>query len=258
VLILRSTSGGVIYPIIFRNLQPQIGFQWTERVIALIVLVTLLLSLAIMRLRVQPSVKRRLLDSSAWGEWPYVFFVAGLVATGLGLFIPIWYIQSFAMQKSDISAGLASYLITILNAGGVAGRILPNFVSDKVGLLNMITPCSLLAGILAICWTKVSNEASIIVFAVLYGFFSASIVSLAPVGFVSLSPRLGVIGTRMGMGFAVMGCGLLVGPPVGGKILTSYGFVSLQIFTASGLIIGGLCMLFARISKAGTNIRIVI
>ena len=101
-----------------------------------------------MRLRVQPTEKRRLFDTSAWREWPYVYFVAGLFTTGLGIFIPIWYIQTYATQKSDISNDAASYLITILNSGAVAGRILPNFMSDKVGPLNMITPCTIIAGIL--------------------------------------------------------------------------------------------------------------
>ena len=209
-----------------------------------------------MRLRVQPTEKRRLFDTSAWREWPYVYFVAGLFTTGLGIFIPIWYIQTYATQKSDISNDAASYLITILNSGAVAGRILPNFMSDKVGPLNMITPCTIIAGILFFCWMKLSTETSIIAFAVLYGFFSAAIVSLAPVGFVSLTPQLSSIGTRMGMGFAVMGFGLLIGPPVGGQILSSHGYVALQAFGASALIVGGICMSFARISKVGRKIRV--
>ena len=45
----------------------------------------------------------------------------------------------------------------------------------------------------------------------LYGLFSGALVSLPPTIFVHLTKNRAVIGTRMGMGFAIISIGLLVG-----------------------------------------------
>ena len=47
----------------------------------------------------------------------------------------------------------------------------------------------------------IHNEAGIIVFSILYGFFSGTFVSLPPATVAALSPDFSEVGTRMGMSF---------------------------------------------------------
>lgn len=59
----------IIYPIVFRKLQPTLGFPWATRVIGFIALGTLSVSLPIMRMRTgPPNTARALLDLKAFRE----------------------------------------------------------------------------------------------------------------------------------------------------------------------------------------------
>ena len=101
------------------------------------------------------------------------------------------------------------------------------------------------------------TKGALIVFCILYGFFSGSFVSLPPMTVVSLSPSLGIVGTRMGMVFACAGLGLLIGSPVAGAILgDGSSFVGLQVFCASTVVASGVVAFAARFAKVGTKVSI--
>ena len=73
-----SSFGGIIYPIVFRQLYPKIGFGWATRVLGFISLGTVLFSVAVMRVRVQPKQKRALFEIKAFKEPPYTLFCFGM------------------------------------------------------------------------------------------------------------------------------------------------------------------------------------
>ena len=54
------------------------------------------------------------------------------------------------------------------------GRLLPNFFADKFGPYNMLLPCLYISAALAFAWFGILNFAGIIVFGLLYGFWSGS------------------------------------------------------------------------------------
>lgn len=244
-----SSLGGIIYPIIFVRLEPQIGFGWATRVIAFLMLGMFLVCIAVMRVRVLPPQKRRLFELQAFREIPFTMFSVGEFFGFMGLYIPFFYIESYATSKTPMSAALAFYMLPIMNAGSAFGRIIPNFLADKTGPLNMLLPCSFISALLAYCWIAIDNTAGVIVFCVLYGFFSGTFVSLPPTTVVSLSPSLNVVGTRMGMNFCFAGLGLLVGTPVAGAILHSGSWLGMQLFCASSVVVAGVAIVVARISK---------
>lgn len=65
----------------------------------------------------------------------------------------------------------------------------------------------------------VTSLAGIVIITLLYGFFSGVFIALPPVCFVRLTEDKSKVGTRMGMGFAFVGFGVLAGGPGGGRIL---------------------------------------
>jgi MFS family permease len=71
-----SSLGGTVYPIIFQQLQPKIGFAWATRVLGFISLGTCLFSILVMRIRQIPKEKRSLLEPAAFKEAPYSLFCA--------------------------------------------------------------------------------------------------------------------------------------------------------------------------------------
>ncbi|KAI0950722.1 hypothetical protein AcW1_007958 [Taiwanofungus camphoratus] len=252
-----SSVGGIIYPAVFHQLQPKVGFGWATRVIGFIALGTLAICFVIMKRRVSPPARRQLLDLSAWKEGPYTLFTLGVFLGFMGLYIPFFYISAFAAGKTGANAELAFYFVPILNAASVFGRIIPNFVADRTGPLNILIPCALISGVLVFCWTAVHDVGGLLAFALLYGFFSGTFVSLSPSTVAGLTPDMRRLGARMGMNFAVAGVGLLIGSPVAGALLdlqTSH-YLHAQIFCGAIVVGAGVAMVFARISKVGLVLR---
>jgi MFS family permease len=252
-----SSLGGVIYPIVFRQLYPRIGFPWATRVLGFISLATCLISVAIMRVRVMPKQKRALLELAAFKEAPYAIFCTAMFFGFVGFYGPIYYLQPYAINTGITDENLGFYLLPILNAASIAGRILPNFLTDKAGPLNILIPASLVSGILAICWIAIHNLPGMLAFSVLYGFFSGGFVSLPPVALVSLTPNLRTLGTRMGQSFFIASLGLLVGSPVAGEILHRTGsYLGLQLFSGLTILLTGLLLIWARFAKVGAILKV--
>ncbi|KAF2153237.1 MFS general substrate transporter [Myriangium duriaei CBS 260.36] len=248
-----SSMGGVIYPIVLYNLIPKIGFGWATRVIAFISLSTLIVSNTVMRPRVIPSGKRKIVDLPSLKEPPYVLFVLGGLVSFAGLYPPFVYIQSFAQDKKLMGDNLSFYTLAIINSASVFGRIIPNLLADRVGPMNMIMPATLCSGIIALCLMAVPSVAPLVVVCALYGFFTGSLVSLPPTIFVALSQhKRHMIGTRMGMGFFVFSIGLLLGTPGSGWILDASGYNSVWIFSGVLLIAASALFLGARMARIGS------
>jgi MFS family permease len=72
-----SSIGGVLFPIIIRNLIPTIGFGWAVRVMAFIMLGTLTIPCLVMRQRIPPRKMGPLIDLPSFKEPAYNFFTWG-------------------------------------------------------------------------------------------------------------------------------------------------------------------------------------
>lgn len=252
-----SSVGGVIYPIVFRELYPRIGFPWATRVLGFISLAAGLFSVAVMRVRVFPKEKRKMTEWSAFKEAPYTLFCIAMFFGFIGFYGPVYYVQPYAISNGITNLNLGFYLLPILNAASIFGRIIPNFIADYVGPLNVLIPASFATGVLALGWIGIKNLGGIISFALLYGFFSGGFVSMPPVAIVSLTPDMRTLGTRMGQVFFVSSLGLLVGTPSGGAILDSTGsYLGLQLFSGITILVTALLLLAARVVKAGWKVNI--
>ncbi len=140
-----------------------------------------------MRQRALPATRRKLFDASALREAPFMLCTAGLFFGFMALYIPFFFITSFSHFKTGAGATLAFYFVPILNASSVFGRIFPNALADHIGTLNTLIPCTLACGMIALSWIAVDGTEDLFVFAIMYGFFSGSFVSLPPTTIISLS-----------------------------------------------------------------------
>lgn len=249
-----SSLGGVIYPIIFYKLQPSIGFAWATRVIGFIMLVTVAVSNSVMRVRILPAARRKMLDLAAFKEMPYFLFVFGSFLGFMGLYAPFFYVQTYAISTNIMSADLAFYLLSIINSASVFGRIIPNYIADRIGPMNMIIPCAFGSGILSLCLIASHTSAPVIVICALYGFTSGTFVSLPPTIFVHLTANRALIGTRMGMGFCCVSIGLLIGTPICGWILNASSFTYVWVFGGTMTVVGSFVITASRIAKGGWGV----
>ena len=213
-----GSVGGVIFPIIIRRLIPKIGFAWTCRVIGLICFVTLIIPIFIMKQRELPETKRKILMLSSFKEPAYLFLTIGLFLSFMGIYIPFYYISSYANRIAHTNIDLSYYLISVINAS-LSGRMVPNFFADRLGPINVMIVASFISGILALAWIRIKNTPGLIVFSVLYGISSGTVVSLPPSAIGSISNNLSEIGSRLGTSFFFAAFGTLIGNPVAGKLV---------------------------------------
>ncbi|KAK5045825.1 hypothetical protein LTR84_008918 [Exophiala bonariae] len=252
-----SAIAGVIYPIVFYRLQPQIGFPWTTRVLGFMMLATLSIPIAVMRVRVKAIGKRSIFDKAALKEPPYVLFTISTFFLFAGTYIPFFYMPGYGLSIG-MDPDLSFYTIAMLNAASTFGRLLPSYIADRAGPLNVITPFTIITAIIAFTWTAAHNLGGVIAISLLYGLFSGALVSLPPSTIVHLSPKLGAVGTRMGMTFFISGLGLLAGNPIAGAILGSdnTGFLGVQLLCACCVLASGILMVGSRVFKAGVHIGV--
>ena len=138
-----------------------------------------------------------------------------------------------------MSLSLASYLLAILNAASVFGRVVPGLVADKIGRFNTLLVHGAGSGVLLLCWPAMNSDAAIIVFAILYGFFSGGIVSLMSPCIAQITPHMDQFGTYLGMSMAIFGIAGLTGTPICGSLIQSYGgFIQVSIFSGVVMLLG--------------------
>jgi MFS family permease len=250
IIAAGGSIGSVIYPIMFRRLQPQIGFPWAVRVMAFLALATLAVSITIMKPRLSPPKKARaILDLKAFTSILYSLFCVGLFLTFVGLYIPIFYIVVYAQQDAKIDADMSFYLLSILNASSVAGRILPGLLADRFGSLETMIIFTVGTAIFAYAWTVIHTLAELILFAIVYGFLSGAVVSLPVTVVAGLTPEMQLVGTWMGMSFGVCSVGVLIGSPIAGSIINvgAHRFSGGYLFSASMTMAGGITFVIVKL-----------
>jgi MFS family permease len=267
-----SSFGGILYPIVFQRLLPRLGFGWTTRVLGFLVLATMVVPNVCMRVRVLPGTSRKLLDLGAFRIPAYSAQVAGFTCGFMGLYMPFFYAQVYALERGITGENLAFYLLAIMNSTSVFGRkyfeglhgkreadlktgIIPNIFADILGPFNVVVPCALVSATLCMCFIATHTSAGIIVLMAFYGFFSGSFVSLPPTIVVKLSmDARDKIGTRLGQSFAFVAFGVLIGTPIGGAVLERGGFTALWVFGGSMLFAGAVLLIAARVSWVGWSV----
>lgn len=238
-----SPIAGIAVPIIFSHLEPKIGFAWTTRVLAFILLALAVIPLTFMKMRLRPGegARRRIVDPTAFRDVPFITAVSGSFFAFLTLYVPFFYLQLYAETHELASIDVSPYVVTMLNAGSIVGRVVPNLLADRVGSVNMMLVCDAATLVVLAGWFGVRDFPGLSVFAVLYGAFSGGIVSLVPSVIMTLTPDPGRVGTRLAMNFVVVGVALLVGTPLAGAVVAGFGrtqWLGVIGYSTAGLLVG--------------------
>ncbi|OTA64667.1 putative MFS monocarboxylate transporter [Hypoxylon sp. EC38] len=215
-----SSIGGIIYPIMFRYLVSEIGFPWTVRSIAFVVLALYLLSFSVLKNPIQrQSTVRRIFDLSAFRDVPFMMLSIASLLSSIAFYIPLLYLPLFTeVRIPSIDPSLTLNLLPILNGASVVGRLLAGFIAAIFGPTETILVCLVLGSVILFSWIAVTTVAGTIVWTVFWGMISGILVTL-PGAFIPLfCPSLAVLGTRSGMYWSWIGLGMLIGSPIGGAL----------------------------------------
>ncbi|KAJ8103781.1 major facilitator superfamily domain-containing protein [Lipomyces tetrasporus] len=216
--------GGVIFPIVVRDLIPKVGFGWALRIVGFICLVTSTLAVLCLRTRF-PSNKASsaTIDLSSFKDRRFAATACATFMIEWALQIPQTYFTSFALYK-NVDSTFAYQMIAILNGASVLGRWLPGYIADRFGRFNTMIATIFMCAVFSLSLWMASaavdgtNTGLMIAYMVCFGFASGSGISLTPVCLAQISD-MREYGKRYGTTFSFASLGTLTGVPIAGAIL---------------------------------------
>lgn len=251
--------GGIAFPLIILELSPKIGFPWAIRVVALIAALHLTVACMCLRKRLPPNKKSGAsMDLKALKDTNFAITTIATFLIEFAVFIPYTFVCSYG-----IYAGMSprnAYLLNVyVNAGAVPGRALPGYAADRFGVFNTmcVTALACTVFILALWQTAYGDETQIVVFSVLFGFFSGAAISLTPVCVGQVS-RVEDLGKRNGTAFFIASFGTLVGVPIAASVLEADGgdYRGLIVFGGAFYLAASLAFCIARGVAGGWKMRV--
>ncbi|KAF9266174.1 MFS general substrate transporter [Marasmius fiardii PR-910] len=241
-----ASVGGAVLPIAVQRLLNQVGFPWTIRIMAFIILFCVATGFVCCSPRLQPRRGSRVLDFRVFRDVSYTFLVFGAGLVSLGLYVPLTYGVTYAVQNG-MSSRLAFYSLSILNGCSLFGRTLPLFIAQRVGPLNVLIVACTFASIMLFVFTTAKSNVGILVYDGFFGVFSGTYVSGLPAACSSLTRDPKETGLRLGMMYFVTSFFWLASSPIQGVLIRMHGeFWPAAVFGGSCVALGVCCMLIVR------------
>ncbi|OTB03782.1 hypothetical protein M426DRAFT_321497 [Hypoxylon sp. CI-4A] len=257
IMVSGSSVGGVILPIMVQRLIVEVGFGWAMRITAFLLLALLIFGNIAVKSRLAPVRTPFTLREYVvpFTEVPFLLLALGSFFIYFGAFLPFNFIIVQA-EEAGLDADLANYLIPIINAASVFGRILPAHLGDVYGVFNVCILFTLFSGVISLAiWLPAASSAALVVFVVLYGFSSGLMLAIIPALVASISD-VQKMGFRVGALYAFSSFGVLTGSPIAGAIVTSQrgGYSGLKIFCGISLLMGGVFVILSRVKLVGPGL----
>lgn len=241
------------------------GWAWSTRILGFIYVFVCLISTILVRSRLPPKPGSSIYPNLRILRQPdIILLIVGMFFMEFALFIPLNYLSSFALSTNGaVSISFAYQLNSILNAGSCLGRLLPGYISDKIGRFNSLIMA------LGLCFTStlgiwlpsaiIPSSSSavkplVIVFAFVFGFASGSNISLVPVCIGQLC-NTQELGNYLATVYLVVSFASLIGIPVAGSILRACNgsFWGMALFTGILYISAAAVLTTVRIRKVGVQ-----
>lgn len=112
-----NSAGGIVYPLVVRQLLGKLGFGWTVRVLGFINIVSLVVVIAFMKPRLPPRKSGPLVDWASFGDVPYCLHVLGMCFLMPPVYFVFYYVRfflySFLLSSGDPEYALESRLIRV-------------------------------------------------------------------------------------------------------------------------------------------------
>lgn len=245
---------GIWAPIMLERLFPRLGYGWTIRVFAFILLALSIVACVLCRDRhssnYKPHWRDAMIDLSSLRYKEFSACTFAIFLAEWGYFVPQLYLVSYARDQG-LSRAFSNTLITYMNVGATLGRISPGFLADRYGAYNITISATLITGIIAFAlWLPAgSTKAGITSYSVLFGFFGGSTTSITPIC-VSAISKTKDYGKRYGTAYSIASLAALTGLPIAGA-LTDNNYEGLIIFTGSVYLGASLFFFLARCWAAG-------
>jgi MFS family permease len=216
--------GGIVYTLVFERLIAGLGFGWTVRVLAFIMLGTYSIAFPLLLWGahnvgdIGTGQARKLFDKSAFRDGPFWAYTFSNFFLFMGYMIPFFFIPTFAQLALGMPRSWALYTVVFAQASSIVGRLIASYAASRVGVMIPWITCGLMSAVFNLAWAGVHSEGPFIAFSVLYGAFSGALIPLPPSIFPVVCPDPKVLGARMGMAQGLGSVASLIGSPIAGAL----------------------------------------
>ncbi|KAJ5823832.1 Major facilitator superfamily domain general substrate transporter [Penicillium robsamsonii] len=229
--------GGVVFPFVLRAGFTSLGYKWTIRLLASVVLVLCVAGTVLVKARLPKGRSKSTVNLRSLQDARFTWLTLGIfgleleVFAGLGLYPTYVIMQGFSTNTSVI-------LLAVLNIASTVGRLVAGGVADRFGRIN--TQTALIAvGAFAVfvIWLPFGNSlVGLYMFSVIFGLSSGSFLSLAPACIGQIS-KASEVGGRFGLTYSIVSFATLICIPIGGEMLDKVGKRAMVAYLGSVLIV---------------------
>ncbi|KAJ7598478.1 major facilitator superfamily domain-containing protein [Mycena floridula] len=250
-----ASTGGCIFPILLQYLFPRVGFAWTVRIVAFIATFCISIGLICCRTTLPPRKGARVVDFRVFQNLPYTFLVIGASALALGVYAPLTYSVTYAVDQG-MPQNLAFYTLSVMNACSTIGRTVPSLIAPNFGTLNLLIMACMASALMLFVWVSAETTAGIFIFDAIFGIFSGAYVSYIPAAVSSLTEDPKETGVRLGMLFFISAFFWLASAPLQGALIHINGsYWPASVFGGCIVAVGVGCLIISRqfaVNAAGT------
>lgn len=266
-----ASLGGVIWPLVCRSLYGRVGFEWTMRTLGFCIGSLLFFAatcvhdrhVEIIRIKKLNEGERNmslreklndLIDFSSFKELTFMVLTGALFLNEFALLMVSTYIPSYALSKG-FSESFSLIALTVFNAAGIVGRIVPTFLSDRYGNFNLIILMSAVMTITVwVIWLPFGhNLGAFVAFTIIFGFAVAGTLALTPLCTSAISKPKD-FGKRYGTAYFFVAFCNLISLPVGMALTeTNAGYDAMVAFAGATCTLATLCFIYTRYRVGGLN-----
>lgn len=197
-----SATGGLVYPAMFQQLIPQLGYGWTMRALGFTTMACLVVCNILARPRLPPHTTGPMVELAAFKETSYSLFAIGIFLVFWGVYFAFYFVSSIGVEIIGIPQNESFNLFLVLNGVGIIGRTLPAYLADKyTGPLNILLMVTAMSIVCAWAMIGVTTRGGLYAWSVVYGIVGNALQAMFPATLSSLTTDLKKSGVRMGMIF---------------------------------------------------------
>lgn len=276
---IGGSVGGMLIPLMLRSLYSKVGFTWAMRILAFFCLALNIIATVLIKERFTGAthieeetedltLRQKIIaksgkyfDYSALKDSKFVLLVSGVLFGETALLSVVTYIGTYAVAFGFTES--ESYLLlTVFNATGIVGRLLPGYLSDKVGHFNVMILMLLgSTAVILILWLPFGyNSACLYAFTAIFGFTSSLVLSLTPVCLRQISP-VRRFGARYGLMYFFVSGGNLVGIPIASAIIgdsSRFHYNMFALFCGLITLLSTCLWIFSRYKSVGFRLNVKI
>ncbi len=192
---------------------------WRGAYVALALFVLVLGGAAAASLRLPPGIEKRgeaggTALAAALRTRPFWLLYASLVASCIGLFVPMVHLGPYA-RDAGYTAAQGVTLVSLIGLGSLLGRFTVGGVADRLGRLASLAAMYAGLGIMLLVWWTATSWGLLAVFALVFGAFYGGYVALVPTIVMDFYGARAVSGI-LGCLYTGAGVGTLIGPWLAG------------------------------------------